>query len=484
MNSLLRPGRNCWRLDHSPRFRCIQDGAEYFALVRRALLEARHTVFVLGWDIAPGLDLLPHRPATEPPSQLNRLLAWIATRRPELQVFVLIWEYGSVYALERDPFARIRFRIGMPRNVRFDFDGDHPVGASHHQKVVVIDDALAFAGGIDLTGHRWDTPQHRVVNPHRTSKFGKGYTPYHEVQSMVNGPAAAALGELARERWRRHGRTDLPTVRPAEADHWLADVDADLVDVDVAISRTYVPMNGDPAIRECEALFLDSIAAARASMYIESQYFTCERIGHALEARLKEPDGPEVIVVTPEEVSGWLEQKTVGVFRNKVCGALRAADVHGRLRIVHPVASRAQDVSTFIHSKVMVVDDTFVRIGSANCSNRSMGVDSECDLAIDLSDTASNGARAGVLHIRNKLLAEHLGKKVDEVAARLDGGQSVRSLIDACGGGERCLEPLEIATEDPPVSEALKPIADPVEPVEPHHIARGIRRWWTRWLKR
>ena len=60
-----------------------------------------------------------------------------------------------------------------------------------------------------------------------------------------------------------------------------------------------------------------------------------------------------------------------------------AADTYGRLRLVYPAASRAQDVPTFIHSKVMIVDDELVRIGSANFSRRSMGVDTECDLAVE-----------------------------------------------------------------------------------------------------
>ena len=481
--TVLQPGTNCWRRDRSPRFRCIQDGAEYFSSVRRALLDAKETVFILGWDIAPKLDLLPDRPKSDPPSTFARLLAWIATRRPSLQIFVLIWNYGSVFALERDPFARIRLTIGMPRNVRFAFDGDHPVGGSHHQKVVVIDDSLAFSGGIDLTTHRWDTPQHRVVNPHRVSK-GTAYTPYHEVQAMVNGEAAAALGELARERWRRYGLKDkdLPPVAAPVADQWLSGVEPDLLGTDVAISRTYIPTDDQPPIRECEALFIDSIAAAREAVYIESQYFTCQQIGRALESRLQERDGPEIVVVTPQDSSGWLERTTVGVFRNEVCRRLRAADRHGRLRIVHPLASREQAVATFVHSKVMVVDDTFLRVGSANCSNRSMGVDSECDLALEATGADAASVRAGILHVRAKLLAEHLGQKVDTVTAGLEGGMTMRALIDRYAGAERCLEPLEIPADDPAIGEALRPLADPIEPVEPRDVVRAIRRWWSRWF--
>ncbi len=75
----------------------------------------------------------------------------------------------------------------MPRQVRFCFDDHHPIGASHHQKIVVVDDELAFCGGIDLTGHRWDTPAHRLDEPARINANGTPYEPYHEVQAMVDG---------------------------------------------------------------------------------------------------------------------------------------------------------------------------------------------------------------------------------------------------------------------------------------------------------
>src|SRR5262245_35268635 len=137
----------------------------------------------------------------------------------------------------------------MPRHVLFGFDDRHPVGGSHHQKVVVIDDQLAFCGGIDLTGHRWDTSAHRVEEPARTSA-GKPYGPYHEVQAMVSGPAAASLGILARDRWRALGEKRMPRLTVSSPDLWPRDVEPDITDVDVAISRTVPELANQPAIRE------------------------------------------------------------------------------------------------------------------------------------------------------------------------------------------------------------------------------------------
>ena len=478
--TLFDPGKNCWRLERAQGFYCIQDAADYFRLARQAMLDARHTVFLLGWDILASTDLLPDSSA-EAPTRLDHLLRYIARRRPRLRCYILTWDYAALYTLERDPLSRWRLGWRMPRQIRFGFDDRHPVGGSHHQKVLVVDDQLAFCGGIDLTGHRWDTSAHRVEEPARVSA-GHPYEPYHEVQAMVSGPAAASLGVLARDRWRALGEDRLPAVRgdtpspPGKSsggrpsglpELWPSDVTPDLTDVDVAISRTVPGSDTDPPIRECEALFLDSIAMATRAIYIESQYFTNDTLGAALAARLREPDGPEVLVVTPKECHGWIEKSTMGAFRDGVFRALIAADTHQRLRIVYPAASRSRNVPTFIHSKVMIVDDELVRIGSANFSRRSMGVDTECDVAVAAAGAAPS--RAGIRHIRDRLLAEHLGLPVEAVARGVERAGSLRALVDEReqAGADRTLARvvLDPETGTAPPSEALRAAADPDEPL-------------------
>ena len=472
--SIVQAGKNCWRIDRAHQFYCIQDAADYFKLVREALLSARETVFILGWDIFAEVDLLPAGPTGEAgpegpalhtePTRLDELLSFIARRRPHLRCYILIWDYAALYTLERDPWSRWKLGWRTHRRVKFGFDDRHPVGGSHHQKIVVVDDQLAFCGGIDLTSHRWDTCAHRVDEPARTSFGGKPYGPYHEVHTMVAGPVAASLGMLARDRWRALGEERLPTVRPSSEDLWPDDVTPDLTDVDVAIARTVPGSDTQPSNRECETLFLDSIAAARRSIYIESQYFTNEALAAALAARLREPDGPEVVIVSPAECHGWLEQTTMGAFRYNVFRQLIAADTHKRLRLVYPAASRTTHVLTFVHSKVMIVDDTLVRIGSANFSRRSMAVDSECDVAVDA--TAQTDARAGIRHIRNRLLAEHLGLTTEAVAEGIERAGSLRTFIDSRQLAEHTLARIEIPPEEEvTASEAARALADPEEPI-------------------
>jgi phosphatidylserine/phosphatidylglycerophosphate/cardiolipin synthase-like enzyme/uncharacterized membrane protein YdjX (TVP38/TMEM64 family) len=407
--------------------------------------------------------LLPGAEATDPPTRLDQLLAFIARQRPQLRCYILIWDYAALYTLERDPFSRWKLGWRMPRHVKFGFDDRIPFGGSHHQKIVVVDDHLAFCGGIDLTGHRWDTSAHRIEEPARTSG-GRSYGPYHEVHAMADGRVAAALGVLARDRWRAIGEKRVPPVRPCDRDLWPPDIEPDLTNVDVAIARTLPPSATEPAVRECERLFLDSIARAKHSIYIESQYFTNGKLAGALAARLGEPDGPEIVVVSPKDCHGWLEQNTMCAFRNQVFRLMVAADSNDRLRLVYPAASRSMNVATFVHSKVMVVDDEIVRIGSANFSRRSMGVDSECDVAVEARGDPR--VQEGVRRIRNRLLAEHLALPVDDIDRRIEMAGSLRALVDSREHENHTLVRIDLPTDaETALSDALREAADPDEPV-------------------
>ena len=461
---IIQPGKNCWRVERADRFYCIQDAADHFRLVRQAILSARHSVFILGWDVFAAVDLLPGAAPSDAPTRLDELLAFVARRRPRLRCYILIWDYAALYTLERDPFSRWKLGWRMPRGVRFGFDDRVPVGGSHHQKIVVVDDQLAFCGGIDLTGHRWDTSAHRVDEPLRTSG-GEPYSPYHEVHTMATGPLATALGQLSRDRWRALGEKRLPNVGTVHRGSLAGLTLRRISRMWTWRLRARSPRSdGQPAIRECEALFVDSIARAKQSIYIESQYFTNDALADALAARLKEPQGPEIIVVSPQECHGWLEQNTMGAFRSGAFRRMIAADTHQRLRLVYPAASLAANVPTFIHSKVMIVDDELVRIGSANLSRRSMVVDSECDVAVEACGDPR--VRDGIRHIRNRLVAEHLGLAPDAVAHGVERAGSLRAFIDSRMQADHTLARIELTSDehDEP-SEALRAAADPDRPI-------------------
>src|SRR3546814_6046315 len=82
-------------------------------------------------------------------------------------------------------------RWARRRNITFKFDSAHPIGAAHHQKIVVIDDALAFCGGIDMTADRWDTLAHLEDDPRRRRPSGRRSEEHtSELQSLMRNSYA------------------------------------------------------------------------------------------------------------------------------------------------------------------------------------------------------------------------------------------------------------------------------------------------------
>jgi len=350
------PGQNCWRIAHAARAAFLVDASAYFAAFAQAVENARHSIFIVAWDIHSRTRLRPNRPSNRYPDELGPFLDALARERPDLRVYILTWDCHLVYAFEREPLQRCQLGWKTHRNIQFRLDSNHPTCASLHQKIVVVDDAIAFSGGLDLTIRRWDTPEHRAQHPGRVDHRGVPYPPFHDIQLLVDGPAAQALAELARERWfRRTGQRIPPT--PVVTDPWPGAVRPDVTDVDVVIARSEAAYAGRPRVREVEALFLDSIAAARHSIYIESQYFTSRRIADALGDRLQEEHGPEVLIVGPAECTGWLEQRTVGVLRHRFVQRLQERDRFGRLRFVYPVRHGVTPCPVFIHSKICIISN-------------------------------------------------------------------------------------------------------------------------------
>ena len=197
------PNANVWRVERASRFAVLIDGAAFFAAVRQAALKAQRSIFVLGWDLDSRTRLVGEsgQPEDRYPAELAEFLSALVKERPALNVYLLLWDYSLLYAAEREPFPSLTLQWKTPERVHFSLDNQIPLGASQHQKIVVIDDCVAFSGGLDLTGHRWDTPKHEVNNPWRLDTSGKPYRPFHDVQAIIDGDAARALSAVVRDRW-------------------------------------------------------------------------------------------------------------------------------------------------------------------------------------------------------------------------------------------------------------------------------------------
>ena len=219
-------------------------------------------------------------------------------------------------------------------------------------------------------------------------------------------------------------------------------------------------------MHEIEQLCEAAIGAARRTIYIESQYFASVKVQDALARRLEEEDGPEVIVINPVKAQGWLEEQALGSARNQVLARLDEADRYDRFRIYYPV--NADDEPIYVHAKVLVIDDRLLRVGSSNLNNRSMGFDTECDIAVEAVDGAPDEERvhAAVRHVRDGLLAEHLGVPREELERKIEAHGSVVHAIDALRKPSgRTLKPLE--REDLNAAETLMTETHVFDPERP-----------------
>jgi phosphatidylserine/phosphatidylglycerophosphate/cardiolipin synthase-like enzyme len=423
-DDLFYPGETCWRVETADRVAMLVDSGTYFTAALSALRRAKRSILLLGWGFDPRTRLRPDPSGEEHgPDEIGNLLIKLSKERPELDIHVLIWKSALPIAASQHFFPHRARRWFTGTRINFQLDASVPFGACHHQKVLVIDDALAFCGGGDFGVDRWDSTSHLDKDRRRTMPGGLQHAPRHEVMMMMDGQAARALGDLARERWRTSQECQkLPPPPPDVAmghDPWPSYIQPRFRDVRVAIARTEPDWRDRKEVRETEALHLKAIARARRTIYLENQYFTSVIIGKALAERLAEPDGPEVVLVSTLHSPSYFDRWTMDRTRWRLVERLKRADTHGRFRAFCPHTEEGHPI--IVHSKVTIIDDELLRAGSTNINHRSAGFDTECDVAMEAVD---DDDRAAVLSFRAHLLGHFLGV----------GGGAVQAAVEAAGG--------------------------------------------------
>jgi phosphatidylserine/phosphatidylglycerophosphate/cardiolipin synthase-like enzyme/uncharacterized membrane protein YdjX (TVP38/TMEM64 family) len=472
---VLKKNSNCWCLTHAEKAGFLIDGAAYFAAVADAMDQAKKTIFIAAWDIDSRITLLRSNGVPDDKTDLGDFLNARVKRTPELHVYILNWDFPMLYVREREWLPIVKLGWKTHGRIFYHQDDQHPVGASQHQKLVVIDNQVAFCGGLDLTNSRWDTPEHRVDDPRRTTPDGDVYPPFHDIQMAVQGEAAAKLGQLFTDRWKWATGHSIAAPKTTSASPWPENLPPDLLDIQMGISRTLPAFKGRDQVLEVETLYTDSIKAAQKSIYIETQYLTSAKIAEALEDSLSQEQGPEICIVLPRESSGWLEQSTMDSIRTRVLKKLSAADDHHRLQVFYP-ALDDEKTALYVHAKLMIVDDRLALIGSANLSNRSMRFDSECVLALAAKEEGSVGK--AILSLRNRLLAEHLDKPVEVVARAFAKqgpmNQTIASLSESSG---RRLQKLAFDQDLPVDGAAIIRDHDLLDPETPIAFDRMMDRF-------
>jgi phosphatidylserine/phosphatidylglycerophosphate/cardiolipin synthase-like enzyme len=465
---LFQPGRNCWRVEEARRAAILVDGAPFFAALDSALRQARRTIVIIGWDFDGRIFLRPDAPEGKRIA-LGPLLRQLVEENPALEVRILVWSVAVLHA----PGAPLPLLLGAawerhPR-ISLRLDTFHPLYAAHHQKIITIDDSVAFAGGMDLTVDRWDTPRHDPDEPLRRDPDGNAFPPVHDIQMLVDGDAAAALAALARRRWRFATGEALSRVRQ-RSDPWPTSLDAEMTSVPVAIARTSPRWGDQPAVREAAALTLDMLRQARHAIYIEAQYMTSRAIGRVLEELLARSRGPDIVILMAGASHGFLERVVMGRNRDWLLYRLKKKDRFNRLRAYYPVVPAGCDErQVLVHSKLIIVDDRYLRVGSSNLNNRSIGLDTECDLGVQARDQAT--ARA-IAALRDRLLAEHLDVLPADMSKAIAAEGSLVTAIESLNVRPRGLRSFKALHEGVRRPLPLTWLLDPKRPFEPLWFAR------------
>ena len=417
---IVQLGRSAWREIEADDSGVLVDAADYYRAFYESAEQASRYVLISGWQFDSGVPLL--RGDDAPPDaevRFLRFLDGLCERKPELHVFILAWDFNLVLAAEREWMQRVYFDWMTSPRFRFLFDDCPVAGGSHHQKFAVFDGRHGFLGGMDVCEARWDDRRHLADNPLRLTR-GKPDKPYHDVQAWLAGRrAAAALAELFADRWRCAGgealalaAPEVPAPPPATRPRGLLP----LGPARVALSRTD-PRADEDTVREVEHLLVDAIDAAEQLIYLETQYFSSRRICDALATRMQGTARSrlEIVVVVNQRAEALKEELAVGLRQAQVLERLRAvaAATGHALGIFYSLCDGVSEQfrTTYIHSKVALVDDRFLTVGSANLTNRSMGTDSELHASWETMPGEPDAQHLGraIRRVRVSLLAEHAG---------------------------------------------------------------------------
>jgi phosphatidylserine/phosphatidylglycerophosphate/cardiolipin synthase-like enzyme len=376
--------------DPPPRDGCqlevLIDGAQALPAIAEALAGARSHVHIAGWHITPDFGLTRDQSAP-------RLRDLLGDLSESVDVRVLLWAGAPLKAFTPDRAAVRRVREELTRGTRVvcALDARERPMHCHHEKLVIVDDEVAFVGGIDLTslgGDRFDSTEHPMC-----SHLG-----WHDVATRIRGPAVADVATHFASRWREASGQALPPPAPP----------ASVGEQTLQIVRTlpegiydFAP-RGDFRILEA---YTRALRSARKLVYLESQFLWSPQIVDILADKLRHPPREDfrVLALLPARPNNGADAT-----RGQL-GVLADADAGAERFLATTISTRTGALTgpLYVHAKVAIVDDAWLTVGSANLNEHSLFNDSEMNVL-------SRDPRLA-RQTRLRLWSEHLERPIADV---------------------------------------------------------------------
>ncbi|MGB2952659.1 MAG: phospholipase D family protein [Gaiellaceae bacterium] len=355
------------------------DGARALPVIAEELQHAQSHIHLTGWYFSPQFALRRDRE----PLVLRNLLAELAER---IDVRVLAWAGAPLplFRPSRRDVRRMRKRLTRGTKIRCALDAKERLLHCHHEKTIVVDDRVAFVGGIDLTteaGDRFDTSRHEA----------RAEVGWHDVCARIEGPAVADVADHFRLRWHEVTGESLPRMSTPEPAGEL-----ELQIVRTVPERVYRALpRGDFRVLES---YVRALRAADRFVYLENQFLWSPEIAEILLEKIENPprDDFRLLVLLPAKPNSGNDD-TRGVLAELIeadrdGGRVLACTLYARSgRVFDPV---------YVHAKIAIVDDEWLTLGSANLNEHSLFNDTEMNVVVR--------DRALAARTRVALWAEHL----------------------------------------------------------------------------
>jgi phosphatidylserine/phosphatidylglycerophosphate/cardiolipin synthase-like enzyme len=364
----------------------LVDGAEALPAIANELRTARSHVHLTGWYFSPDFALM----RDDEPLVLRNVLAELAER---IDVRIIVWA-GAPLPLFRPSRREVRLmrdKLIAGTRVQCALDSRERPLHCHHEKTIVIDDRLAFVGGMDLTteaGDRYDVSDH-------PARAGMGW---HDAAARIEGPAVDDVAEHFRMRWHEVTGETLPPVSSAEP---AGDVELQVVRTVPEKIYDTVP-RGDFRIAES---YVRALRQAQRYIYVENQFLWSPEIARVLRETLIDPpnDDFRIVFVLPSKPTTGRDDT-----RGVLAELIEADDDNGRLLACTLYARSGRLVDPiYVHAKIAIIDDRWLTIGSANLNEHSLFNDTEMNVVANDPELARG--------TRLRLWSEHLELPIDAI---------------------------------------------------------------------